>query len=368
LSTIGWVSLLYMTVIQFCLCYVCWFAALERLPAATASIGTLLVPVIGVLAAAAMLREPLGLREIAALVSTLGGWRWRCARNFGNEKGGAPKCAALQTHDIVLLRRAGVPLAVIAEIRSRRRIVGFVSLHAVRHGIVAGRGRRGDNGVVVVIGIVVIVGVVVIAIGRPDASTDREARPEAAVTMTVMMMTAAALPAAARDGTSTYNASAGNGARSEAAITAGCNGHPARSEAAITAGCNGRTASSEAATAAGCNGHAATSKAATTAGCNGTAATASKATAAADSCAATATAAAGPGTAASILRLDGADARRDQRQHKRDRGRCTQNFQIDHCWLHLRDIGPNPFSGRTFPSPPIDCAQAEPVRPELYAE
>ena len=62
-----------MTLVQFCLCYVCWFAALERLPAATASIGTLLVPVIGVLAAAAMLREPLGLREIAALAFTLGG-------------------------------------------------------------------------------------------------------------------------------------------------------------------------------------------------------------------------------------------------------------------------------------------------------
>jgi len=60
LSSIGWASLLYMT---------CWFAALERLPA----IGTLLVPVIGVLAAAAMLHEPLGLREIAALVFTLGG-------------------------------------------------------------------------------------------------------------------------------------------------------------------------------------------------------------------------------------------------------------------------------------------------------
>lgn len=73
LSTIGWASMIYMTLIQFCLCYVCWFAALERLPAATASIGTLLVPVVGVLAAGAMLHEPLGLREIAALVFTLGG-------------------------------------------------------------------------------------------------------------------------------------------------------------------------------------------------------------------------------------------------------------------------------------------------------
>lgn len=73
LSWIGWASLLNMTLIQFCLCYVCWFAALERLPAATASIGTLLVPVVSVLAAAVMLDEPLGLREIAALAITIGG-------------------------------------------------------------------------------------------------------------------------------------------------------------------------------------------------------------------------------------------------------------------------------------------------------
>jgi probable blue pigment (indigoidine) exporter len=73
LSSIGWASMIYITLIQFCLCYVCWFAALARLPAATASIGTLLVPVVGVLAAAMMLHEPLGLREISALAITLGG-------------------------------------------------------------------------------------------------------------------------------------------------------------------------------------------------------------------------------------------------------------------------------------------------------
>ncbi|MBR0692953.1 DMT family transporter [Bradyrhizobium lablabi] len=71
LTPLGWASMIYLTLIQFCLCYVCWFAALERLPAATASIGTLLVPVVGVLAAAAMLHEPLGPRDIAALVVTL---------------------------------------------------------------------------------------------------------------------------------------------------------------------------------------------------------------------------------------------------------------------------------------------------------
>ncbi len=73
LSAAGWASMVYLTLIQFCLCYVCWFAALERLPAATASIGTLLVPVIGVVSAAAMLHEPFGLREVIAMVVALGG-------------------------------------------------------------------------------------------------------------------------------------------------------------------------------------------------------------------------------------------------------------------------------------------------------
>lgn len=73
LSPAGWASMAYLVLIQFCLCYVCWFAALERLPAATASIGTLLVPVVGVLSAAAMLHEPFGLREVAALTVALGG-------------------------------------------------------------------------------------------------------------------------------------------------------------------------------------------------------------------------------------------------------------------------------------------------------
>lgn len=71
LSPAGWLSMVYLTVIQFCVAYVCWFAALARLPASTASIGTLMVPVIGVVASAAMLREPLGLREIVVLTFTI---------------------------------------------------------------------------------------------------------------------------------------------------------------------------------------------------------------------------------------------------------------------------------------------------------
>jgi drug/metabolite transporter (DMT)-like permease len=63
--------LIYSTVIQFCIAYVSWFAALARLPASVAAIGTMAVPVIGVVASAAALHEPLGPTQIVALMSTL---------------------------------------------------------------------------------------------------------------------------------------------------------------------------------------------------------------------------------------------------------------------------------------------------------
>jgi drug/metabolite transporter (DMT)-like permease len=73
LSNLGWILLFYSTVIQFCVAYVAWFAALARLPASVAAIGTMAVPVIGVFASAVALGEPLGLGQIAALVFTLAG-------------------------------------------------------------------------------------------------------------------------------------------------------------------------------------------------------------------------------------------------------------------------------------------------------
>jgi drug/metabolite transporter (DMT)-like permease len=69
----GWLLLFYSTVIQFCVAYVSWFAALARLPASVAAIGTMAVPVIGVMASAVALHEPLGPGQIAALVFTLAG-------------------------------------------------------------------------------------------------------------------------------------------------------------------------------------------------------------------------------------------------------------------------------------------------------
>ncbi len=72
LSGAGWIALGYMTLVQFCVSYSCWFAALARLPASTASIGTLMVPVIGVMSSALMLGEPLGAQAIAMLIVTIG--------------------------------------------------------------------------------------------------------------------------------------------------------------------------------------------------------------------------------------------------------------------------------------------------------
>lgn len=70
-TTLGWWLVLYSIVIQFCIAYVSWFAALRRLPASVAAIGTMAVPVIGVVASAIALGEPLGPTQIAALVFTL---------------------------------------------------------------------------------------------------------------------------------------------------------------------------------------------------------------------------------------------------------------------------------------------------------
>ena len=76
ISASGWAVLIYMALGPMGICYLAWFAALRRLPAATAAIGTLSVPIIGVIAAAVMLREPLGMREALAMALTLAGVHW----------------------------------------------------------------------------------------------------------------------------------------------------------------------------------------------------------------------------------------------------------------------------------------------------
>jgi len=73
LSGFGWGALAYMAVFPLCLCYLAWFAALRRLPASLATMGTLVAPVVGVLGSALVLGEAFGAREAAALGLVLGG-------------------------------------------------------------------------------------------------------------------------------------------------------------------------------------------------------------------------------------------------------------------------------------------------------
>ena len=72
-SATGWALMLYMTAVPMGVCYMTWFAALRRLPPTTASLATLLTPVIGVVSAALVIGEPLGPRELIALTLTLAG-------------------------------------------------------------------------------------------------------------------------------------------------------------------------------------------------------------------------------------------------------------------------------------------------------
>lgn len=68
-----WVLIAYLGVVPLGVAYVAWFRALRLLPASTAAIATLLVPLIGVLGSAVLLHEPLGARQLLALAMTLAG-------------------------------------------------------------------------------------------------------------------------------------------------------------------------------------------------------------------------------------------------------------------------------------------------------
>jgi drug/metabolite transporter (DMT)-like permease len=64
----GWLGLFYTAAVSLGVCYVSWFAALRRLDAGTAAIGTLLTPVVGVLASSVALGDALLLPQLSALV------------------------------------------------------------------------------------------------------------------------------------------------------------------------------------------------------------------------------------------------------------------------------------------------------------
>lgn len=69
----GGTVLLYMTIGPMGICYLTWFAALKRLPPTQAAMGTLMVPMVGSIAAALALGEPLGAREVVAASLTIAG-------------------------------------------------------------------------------------------------------------------------------------------------------------------------------------------------------------------------------------------------------------------------------------------------------
>jgi drug/metabolite transporter (DMT)-like permease len=67
LPLIGWLALAYTAFISMGMCYLLWFAAVRRLKATSAAIGTLLTPVIGVAASSLALGDPLTLSQAASL-------------------------------------------------------------------------------------------------------------------------------------------------------------------------------------------------------------------------------------------------------------------------------------------------------------
>lgn len=69
----GWAAMAYTAIGQFCVAYVAWFAALERLPASVAASVTMLVPVIGATVSAVWLGETLDTPKIAAMALTIAG-------------------------------------------------------------------------------------------------------------------------------------------------------------------------------------------------------------------------------------------------------------------------------------------------------
>jgi len=71
--TVGGVAgAVYAATIPMIFCHWAWFRALEILPASIASIGTLAVPVVGVLSSAWLIGEPLGWAELTALGCIVG--------------------------------------------------------------------------------------------------------------------------------------------------------------------------------------------------------------------------------------------------------------------------------------------------------
>jgi drug/metabolite transporter (DMT)-like permease len=67
LSPKAWICFIYVLAIPILFCQWAWFKVVEILPVSVSAMGTLAIPVVGTLSAAAILREPLELSELVAL-------------------------------------------------------------------------------------------------------------------------------------------------------------------------------------------------------------------------------------------------------------------------------------------------------------
>ncbi len=72
-TPLAWGGFVYVAILPMTIAYLTWFRALRLLPASIAATSVLLSPLVGVLASAALLGDPLGTRQAVALAVTLTG-------------------------------------------------------------------------------------------------------------------------------------------------------------------------------------------------------------------------------------------------------------------------------------------------------
>ncbi len=70
---LAWAALAYIVLVPMIICHWSWYTVVRLFPAAIAALGTLAIPMVGVVSSAIILGEPLGVREIVALVLVCSG-------------------------------------------------------------------------------------------------------------------------------------------------------------------------------------------------------------------------------------------------------------------------------------------------------
>lgn len=66
-----WLTLIYHIVFPMVVCYAIWVYLVARLPVSVVTLGTLLIPIVGVISASLLLHEPVSVAKLAALLLVL---------------------------------------------------------------------------------------------------------------------------------------------------------------------------------------------------------------------------------------------------------------------------------------------------------